>query len=60
LAGAFIPELALAVAPLPAEVHTLSADGLGGRRFGVLYRDARNEPTPAVMAVLNALRAAVG
>jgi DNA-binding transcriptional LysR family regulator len=60
LAGAFIPELALAVAPLPAEVHTLSADGLGGRRLGVLYRDARNEPTPAVMAVLNSLRAAVG
>jgi DNA-binding transcriptional LysR family regulator len=59
LAAAFIPELALAVAPLPASVRILSIDGLGGRRLGVLYRDARNEPTPAVQTVLAALRAAV-
>jgi DNA-binding transcriptional LysR family regulator len=61
LAGAFIPLLALRAAPEPDEVRVLSVDGdgLGGRRLGVLYRDARNEPTPAVLAVLGALRAAV-
>ena len=61
LAGAFIPLLALRAAPEPDEVRvlTVDGDGLGGRRLGVLYRDARNEPTPTVVAVLGALRAAV-
>ena len=59
LAGAFIPVLALGAAPQLDEVRVLTVDGLGGRRLGVLYRDARHEPTPAVVAVLAALREAV-
>jgi DNA-binding transcriptional LysR family regulator len=56
LAGAFIPELALSVAPLPPTVRILAAPDLGGRQLGVLHRQARHEPTPAVAAVLGALR----
>jgi DNA-binding transcriptional LysR family regulator len=59
LAGAFIPVLALGASPSMAEVRVLTAEGLGGRRLGVLYRDARHEPTPAVLALLAALRAAI-
>jgi DNA-binding transcriptional LysR family regulator len=58
LAGAFISELALRVAPLPPTVRVLSPPGLGGRRLGVLYRAGQHEPTPAVAAVLSALRSA--
>jgi DNA-binding transcriptional LysR family regulator len=60
LAGALIPELALGVSPLPPTVRILSPAGVGGRRLGVLYRDARHEPTPAVAAVLTALRNVAG
>ncbi len=56
LAAALVPELALSVAPVPPTVRILSPEGIGGRRLGVLYRDARHEPTPAVAAVLAALR----
>jgi DNA-binding transcriptional LysR family regulator len=59
LAGAFIPLLALGATSTLGDVRVLTVDGLGGRRLGVLYRDARHEPTPAVVAVLSALRAAV-
>jgi DNA-binding transcriptional LysR family regulator len=58
LAGAFVPELALAAAPPPAGVRVVNVPGVGTRRLGVLYRRSRNEPTPAVRAVLDALRAA--
>lgn len=57
LAGAFVPELALA-ASAPADVRVVAVPGLGARRIGVLYRQSRREPTPAVRAVLDALRAA--
>ena len=57
LAGALVPELAL-VASAPADVRLVTLPGLGARRIGVLYRRSRNEPTPAVRAVLDALRAA--
>jgi DNA-binding transcriptional LysR family regulator len=56
-AGAFIPVLALNPPPL-AQVRVVTLPGLGSRRIGVLYRRSRNEPTPAVRAVLDALRAA--
>ncbi|MGH8862053.1 MAG: LysR family transcriptional regulator [Jatrophihabitantaceae bacterium] len=57
LAGAFIPVLALAASP-PSGIRELTLAGLGSRRIGVLYRRSRNEPTPAVRAVLDALRTA--
>jgi DNA-binding transcriptional LysR family regulator len=57
LAGAFVPELALA-ASAPADVRVIALPGLGSRSIGVLYRRSRNEPTPAVRAVVDALRAA--
>jgi DNA-binding transcriptional LysR family regulator len=57
LAGAFVPELAL-IASAPADVRVVSIPGIGARRIGVLYRRSRREPTPAVRAVLDALRAA--
>lgn len=57
LGGAFVPELALA-ALAPADVRVLSLPGLGARRIGVVYRRSRNEPTPAVRAVVDAFRAA--
>lgn len=57
LAGAFVPELALA-ASAPADVRVVALPGIGARRIGVLYRRSRREPTPAVRAVLDALRAA--
>jgi len=56
LAGAFVPELALAViSPQPA-VRIATPPGMGARRLGVLYRRSRHEPTPAVRAVLDVLR----
>jgi molybdate transport repressor ModE-like protein len=59
MAGAVVPELALAAAtPPPAEVRVSSPPGLGARRIGLLYRRGRREPTPAVHAVLDALRSA--
>ncbi len=57
LAGAFVPELALAAAA-PENVRVVAVPGLGARRIGVMYRQSRREPTPAVRAVLDALRAA--
>ncbi len=59
LAGALVPELAL-TASAPADVRVVALPGLGARRIGVLYRRSRNEPTPAVRAVLAAFRAAAG
>ena len=56
-AGAFVPVLALHPAP-PANVRVVTLPGLGSRRIGVLYRRSRNEPTPAVRTVLEALRSA--
>jgi DNA-binding transcriptional LysR family regulator len=58
LAGAFVPELAL-TASAPGDVRVVAVPGLGARRIGVLYRRSRREPTPAVRAVLDALRDAV-
>ncbi len=58
IAGAFVPELALAVAPPPSGVRVLAPAGMGARRLGLIYRRSKLEPTPAVAAVLNALRAA--
>jgi len=57
LAGAFVPELALA-ASAPPDVRVVQLPGLGARRIGVLYRRSRREPTQAVLTVLEALRAA--
>ena len=55
LAGAFVPDLALAViAPQPG-VRILTPPGIGARRLGVLYRKSRHEPTPTVRAVLDTL-----
>jgi DNA-binding transcriptional LysR family regulator len=59
LAGAFVPELALAAAPPPPTVRVSAPAGIGARRLGLLYRRGRHEPTPAVRAVLDAVRAAV-
>ena len=55
LAGAFIPELALAVITPQPGVRILTPPGIGARRLGVLYRTTRHEPTPAVRAVLDLL-----
>jgi DNA-binding transcriptional LysR family regulator len=49
--------LALAASP-PAGIREVALPGLGSRRIGALYRRSRNEPTPAVRAVLDALRGA--
>ena len=56
-AGAFAPALALRPAA-PENVRVLTLPGLGSRRIGVLYRRSRNEPTPAVRTVLEAMRRA--
>jgi DNA-binding transcriptional LysR family regulator len=56
-AGAFVPELAL-TAPTLDGVRVVTLAGLGSRRIGVLSRRSRNEPTPAVRTVIEALRAA--
>ena len=56
LAGAFVPELALAVISPQAGVRIVIPPGMGARRLGVLYRQSRHEPTPAVRAVLDVLR----
>lgn len=58
IAGAFVPELALAATPPPPEVRVSAPAGIGARRIGLLYRRGRREPTPAVRMVLEALRAA--
>jgi DNA-binding transcriptional LysR family regulator len=58
VAGAFVPELALAAAVLPADVRVSAPPGIGARRIGLLYRRSRHEPTPAVRAVLDAVRSA--
>jgi DNA-binding transcriptional LysR family regulator len=55
LAGAFVPELALAVISPQPGVRILTPPGIGARRLGVLYRRSRHEPTPAVLAVLDVL-----
>ena len=59
-AGAFVPELALTATPPPPEVRVSAPAGVGARRIGLLYRRGRHEPTPAMRAVLDALRAAAG
>ncbi|MBV9594410.1 MAG: LysR family transcriptional regulator [Actinobacteria bacterium] len=59
IAAAFVPEMALAAAPPPAGVRIQAPPGIGSRRLGMIYRRSRNEPTPAVRAVLDALRRAV-
>lgn len=56
-AGAFVPVLALNV-PQHDGLRVVTLPGLGARRIGVLYRRSRNEPTPAVRTVLEALRSA--
>lgn len=56
LAGAFVPELALAVITPQPGVRILAPPGIGARRLGVLYRRSRHEPTPTVQAVLDVLR----
>lgn len=58
VAGAFVPELALTATPTPPEVRVSTPAGIGARRIGLLYRRSRHEPTPAVRAVLDAVRAA--
>jgi DNA-binding transcriptional LysR family regulator len=58
VAGAFVPELALAATPPPPEVRVSAPAGIGARRIGLLYRRGRHEPTPAARVVLEALRAA--
>jgi DNA-binding transcriptional LysR family regulator len=55
LAGAFVPELALAVISPQPGVRILAPPGIGARRLGVLYRKSRHEPTPTVRAVLDVL-----
>lgn len=59
IAGAFVPELALAVTSAQPGVRILAPAGIGARRLGMLYRRSRNEPTPTVRAVLDALRTSV-
>jgi DNA-binding transcriptional LysR family regulator len=39
-------------------VRVVALPGLGARRIGVVYRRSRNEPTPLVRTVIDALRAA--
>lgn len=56
-AAALVPVLAL-TASAPTGVREVPLPGLGARRIGVLYRRSRNEPTPAVQTVVDALRAA--
>jgi DNA-binding transcriptional LysR family regulator len=55
LAGAFVPELALAVISPQPGVRILTPPGIGARRLGVIYRRSRHEPTPIVRAVLDVL-----
>lgn len=55
LAGAFVPELALAVISPQPGVRIVTPPGIGARRLGVLFRRSRHEPTPAVRAVLDSL-----
>ena len=55
LAGAFVPELALAVISPQPGVRIVTPPGIGARRLGVLYRKSRHEPTPTVRAVLEVL-----
>lgn len=55
LAGAFVPDLALAVISPQPGVRILTPPGIGARRLGVLYRKSRREPTPIVRAVLDVL-----
>jgi DNA-binding transcriptional LysR family regulator len=59
LAGAFVPDLALAVTSPQPGVRIASPAGIGARRLGVVYRRSRNEPTPAVRAVLDVLHAVI-
>ena len=54
-AAALVPELALGMIS-QQRVRVVTLPGLGARRIGVLYRRSRNEPTPAVRTVLDALR----
>lgn len=58
VAGAFVPELALGATPPPDSVRVSAPTGIGARRIGLLFRHGRREPTLAVRAVLDALRAA--
>lgn len=58
LAGALIPDLALAVALPEPGVRIITPAGIGSRRLGVLYRQSRHEPTPVVRAVLEVLHSA--
>ncbi len=55
--GAFVTALAL-TASAPTGVREVTLPGLGSRRIGVLHRRSRNEPTPVVRTVVDALRAA--
>ncbi|WP_375488603.1 LysR family transcriptional regulator [uncultured Jatrophihabitans sp.] len=56
LGATLVPMLALAA--YPTGVRELALPGLGARRIGVLYRQSRKEPTPAVRTVVDALRTA--
>jgi DNA-binding transcriptional LysR family regulator len=55
--AAFVTALAL-TASAPTGVREVALPGLGSRRIGVLYRRSRNEPTPIVRTVVDALRVA--
>ena len=55
--AALVPVLALSAMP-QENIRVAPLPGLGARRIGVLYRRSRNEPTPAVRTMLEALRAA--
>lgn len=58
VAGAVVPQLALAAWGPPETVRIRRHAGIGARRLGVLYRSSRHEPTLAVRTVLQAMRAA--
>jgi DNA-binding transcriptional LysR family regulator len=57
LACALVPDLALNY-PLPAHVRIVNLPDLGARRISSLYRTRRNQPTPLIAALLDALAAA--
>jgi DNA-binding transcriptional LysR family regulator len=57
MAAALVPDLALTY-PLPAHVRIVNLADLGTRRISSLYKTRRNQPTPVVTALLDALAAA--
>jgi DNA-binding transcriptional LysR family regulator len=57
LGATLVPLLAMQTSA-PTGVRELTLPGLGARRIGVMYRNSRKQPTPAVLTVLEALREA--